>query len=72
MGYQYGMRYIDMGIYHIDMVILDIDMEYGLMIWEMTASRYGTSCHSAGASATTSSHQQPILLRGWLLRTCTR
>ena len=25
-------------IYHIDMVILDIDMEYGLMIWEMTIS----------------------------------
>ena len=27
-----------MVIYHIDMVILDIDMEYGLMIWEMTVS----------------------------------
>jgi hypothetical protein len=25
-------------IYHIDMVILDIDMGYGLMIWEMTVS----------------------------------
>jgi len=23
-------------IHHIDMVILDIDMGYGLMIWEMT------------------------------------
>jgi len=28
----------DMGIYHIDMVILDIDMGYGLMIWELTVS----------------------------------
>jgi hypothetical protein len=27
-----------MMIYHIDMVILDIDMGYGLMIWEMTVS----------------------------------
>jgi len=27
-----------MVIYHIDMVILDIDMGYGLMIWEMTIS----------------------------------
>jgi len=27
-----------MVIYHIDMVILDIDMGYGLMIWEMTVS----------------------------------
>jgi len=25
-------------IYHIDMVILDIDMGYGLMMWEMTVS----------------------------------
>jgi len=25
-------------IHHIDMVILDIDMGYGLMIWEMTVS----------------------------------
>jgi len=29
---------MDMVIYHIDMVILDIDMGYGLMIWEMTVS----------------------------------
>ena len=29
---------MDMVIHHIDMVILAIDMEYGLMIWEMTAS----------------------------------
>ena len=27
-----------MFIYHIDMVILDIDMGYGLMKWEMTVS----------------------------------
>jgi len=27
-----------MVIYHIDMVILDIDMGYGLMMWEMMAS----------------------------------
>ena len=27
-----------MVIYHIDMVILDIDMGYGLMIWEMKVS----------------------------------
>jgi hypothetical protein len=29
---------IDMVVYHIDMVILDNDMGYGLMIWEMTVS----------------------------------
>jgi len=38
MGYRYGIRYIDMVIYHIHMVILDIDMGYGLMIWELTVS----------------------------------
>ena len=27
-----------MDIYHIDMVILDIDVGYGLMIWGMTVS----------------------------------
>ena len=27
-----------MVVCHIDIVILDIDMGYGLMIWEMTAS----------------------------------
>jgi len=32
MGYRYVMWYIDMVIYHIDTVILDIDMGYGLMI----------------------------------------
>ena len=31
-------RYDDMVIYHIAIVILDIDMGYGLMIWEMTVS----------------------------------
>jgi hypothetical protein len=30
-GYQFEIQYIDM-------VILDIDMGYGLMIWEMTVS----------------------------------
>jgi hypothetical protein len=29
---------MNMVIYHIDMVILYIDMGYGLMIWEMTVS----------------------------------
>jgi hypothetical protein len=38
MGYRYGIWCVDMVIYHIDMVILDIDMGYGLMIWEMTVS----------------------------------
>ena len=32
MCYRYGMWYIDMIICHIDMVILDIDMGYELMI----------------------------------------
>jgi len=43
-----------MVIYHIDMVIRDIDMGYGLMIWEIRQYRYGhlpyrhgVSCHSA-------------------------
>jgi hypothetical protein len=27
-----------MVIYHIDTVIQDIDMEYGLMMWEMTVA----------------------------------
>ena len=38
MGHRFGLRYIHMVIYHIDMVILDIDMGYGQMIWEMTVS----------------------------------
>jgi len=38
MAYRYGKRYTDTVISHIDMVILDIGMEYGLMIWEMTVS----------------------------------
>ena len=37
-GYRYRIWYIDRVIYHIVMVILDIDMGYGLMIWEMTIS----------------------------------
>jgi len=38
MGYRYGIRYIDMVIYHIDIVILNIGTGYGRMIWEMTES----------------------------------
>jgi len=38
MGHRYGIWYYDMIIYHIDVVILDIDMGYGLMIWGMTVS----------------------------------
>jgi len=38
MGYRYGIWYIDMVIHHIDMVILDIDIGYGISIWEMTVS----------------------------------
>ena len=30
-------------IYHIDMVILDVDMGYGLMIWGMTVSIWSSS-----------------------------
>jgi hypothetical protein len=43
-GYRYGIWEIDMGygismvIHHIDIVILDIDVGYGLMIWEMTVT----------------------------------
>ena len=36
--YRYGIQFIDMVIYHIDTVILETDMGYGLMIWEMTTS----------------------------------
>jgi len=38
MVYRYGIRYVDMVIYRIDMVIQDIETGYGLMIWEMTVS----------------------------------
>ena len=38
MGYRYGIWYVDMVMCHINMVILDIDMGYGLILWEMTAS----------------------------------
>jgi len=38
MGYRYGIWVIDMIIHRIDMVILDIDMGYGISIWEMTVS----------------------------------
>ena len=33
------------GTYHIDMVILDIDMGYGLVIWEITVSIRSPSIH---------------------------
>jgi hypothetical protein len=36
MGYRYG-------IWYIDMVILIIDMGYGLMIWEKTVSMWSSS-----------------------------
>ena len=32
MRYRYGIWYIDMVIHHIDMVILDFDIGYGLSI----------------------------------------
>jgi hypothetical protein len=35
MGYRFRIRFTDMDIHHIDMVILDVGMGYGLMIWEM-------------------------------------
>ena len=38
MCYRYGPWYIDIVIYHVDMVILDIDMGYALVIWEMAVS----------------------------------
>ena len=43
MGYQFSRRYIDVAIYHIDMVILDIDVGYVLLIWEMTVSIWSSS-----------------------------
>jgi len=43
MVHRYGIRYTDMVIYHIDMVILDIDMGCGLMIWEMTVWIWSSS-----------------------------
>ena len=45
MGHQNGIWYIDMVIYrnHIDMVILDIDTGYGLLIWAMTVSIWSSS-----------------------------
>jgi len=45
MDYRYGIRHINiyMVIYNIDTVILDIDIGYGLMIWEMTVSIWSSS-----------------------------
>jgi len=42
MRYRYGIWYIDIVIYHMDVVILDLDMGNGLMIWEMTVSMWST------------------------------
>jgi len=36
MGYRLVIRFVDTVIYHIDMVILDIDIGYWLVIWKMT------------------------------------
>ena len=41
--YRHRIWYIDMLIYHIDMVTLDMYMGYGLMIWEMTDSIWSSS-----------------------------
>jgi len=38
MGYRFGIQCIDKVIYHIDVVILDIDIRCDLMMWEMTVS----------------------------------
>ena len=38
MVYRYATWYIDMVVYHIDDVILDIDMGYDIEIWEMPVS----------------------------------
>jgi len=35
---RFRIRYVNMIIYHIDMVILEIDMGDGVMIWEMIVS----------------------------------
>jgi hypothetical protein len=43
MGYRFGIPHFDMFIYNVDMVILNIDLGYGLMIWEMTVSILSSS-----------------------------
>jgi len=43
MGDRHGIWFIAMVVYHFDIVILDIDMGYGLMIWEMTVSMRSSS-----------------------------
>jgi hypothetical protein len=43
MGYRYGIWGIDVIIFHIDRVILDIDLGYGLKTWEMTLSTWLSS-----------------------------
>jgi len=53
MRYRSRLRYVDMVIYHIDMVILDSDMGYGL-IWEVTVSIWSSSlsiCDNASLCA---------------------
>jgi hypothetical protein len=44
------MGYFVRVIYYIDMVILDFDMGYGLMIWEMTVSTALPSAASTSES----------------------
>ena len=70
--------YIDMVIYHVDLVILDIDVGYGLMIWEMTVSIRSSPisiwdiCHSAQRCPSTDnecpSHSDIDILRSSLFR----
>jgi hypothetical protein len=38
MDYRYGILVIDMVIHHIDMVIQDVNMGYGLKTWETPVS----------------------------------
>jgi hypothetical protein len=42
------MRYINMAISRVNLVIQDIDMGYGLMIWEMTVSIWSSSVSTWG------------------------
>jgi hypothetical protein len=38
MGHRYGIWYIEMVMYHINMVIMDLDMRHGLMTRDMTVT----------------------------------
>ena len=46
--YRYGKWDIDIVIYHIGMVMLDISMEYWLMIWEMTLLMWSSPIFDMG------------------------